>query len=491
MKRWVRRTVAVTLSLVAILLAIVFIRTATFQSVQVTVAPSHPHAVDQGATDRLAAAVRIPTVSVAEGPGADFSSFDRFEEFLKVSFPHVHQHLTREVIGGHSLLYTWEGRDRAARPLLLMAHMDVVPVEPGTESAWTHPPFSGDVAGGFVWGRGTLDDKSSVLALLEAVELLLSDSFEPRQTVYLAFGHDEEIGGEGGAAKIAQALSSRGVRLEYVLDEGLAITRGIVPGLESPAALIGIAEKGFASIELEVETTGGHSSMPPPSTAVGLIAAAVHRLEQNQMPATLDGPAALLFDRLGPEMPFWNKLALANRWLLGRLIVARLSSSEATNALVRTTTAATIMSGGVKDNVLPAHARAVVNFRIKPGDTIEGVLAHARKAIGDSRVKVKLLDAEGARDPSKVSSTASEAFRTIETTIRQVFPGTLVAPSLVLGATDSRQYERIAADVCRFAPYVIGADDTSRVHGANERISVESYRNCVQFYVQLLKNESP
>jgi carboxypeptidase PM20D1 len=368
--------------------------------------------------------------------------------------------------------------------------MDVVPVEPKTESGWVHPPFSGDVADGFIWGRGTLDDKSSVMAVLEAVELRLKQGFQPRQTVFLAFGHDEEIGGHAGAGRIAAALKSRSIHLEYALDEGLAVTRAIVPGLEAPAALVGIAEKGFASVELSAEVTGGHSSMPPPSTAVGIVAAAVHSLEEHPMPASLNGPAALLFDRLGPEMPLVAKLAIANRWLFGGILIGKLTSGEATNALVRTTAAATIIEGGVKDNVLPARARAVVNFRIKPGDSIDRVLAHVTRTIADPRVSIKLLDPTAARSASPVSSTKSESFITIERTIRQVLPGTLVAPSLVLAATDARNYEEIADDVYRFLPYELGPDDTSRIHGANERIAVESYRNCVRFYAQLLSNEA-
>jgi carboxypeptidase PM20D1 len=189
-------------------------------------------------------------------------------------------------------------------------------------------------------------------------------------------------------------------------------------------------------------------------------------------------------------MPFSTKLAIANRWLFESIIIAKLSNAPATNALVRTTTAATIIEGGVKDNVLPAHARAVVNFRIKPDDTIDSILLHVKSVVADSRITIKLLDPQGARDASKVSSTTSRAFLTIERTIRQVFPGTLVAPSLVLAATDSRQFEKIASNVYRFMPFEIGPDDTSRVHGTNERISLESYRNCIRFYTQLLKNST-
>jgi carboxypeptidase PM20D1 len=230
--------------------------------------------------------------------------------------------------------------------------------------------------------------------------------------------------------------------------------------------------------------------MPPPSTAVGAVATAVQKLEEHPMPASLDGPAALLFDRLGPEMPFVTRLAIANRWLFGKFIVAKLTSAETTNALVRTTTAATIIEGGVKANVLPARARAVVNFRVKPGDSIESVLAHVKKTIANPRVSIRLLDPDGARNASPVSSTNSDGFVTIERTIRQIFPGTLVAPSLVVAATDSRNYEQIADNVYRFLPYVIGPDDTSRIHGTDERISVESYRNCVRFYAQLLTNQA-
>ncbi len=317
-----------------------------------------------------------------------------------------------------------------------------------------------------------------------------SRKFQPRQTIFLAFGHDEEIGGQAGARQIAKLLASRQTHLEYVLDEGLAVTHGIVPGLREKAALIGIAEKGFMSVELAALAPGGHSSMPPPTTAVGMIARAVHSLEDHPMAASLDGPAALLFDRLGPEMPFLTKIAIANQWLLGRLIIRQLAASDATNALVRTTTAATMIEGGIKENVLPARARAVVNFRIKPGDTIDKVLAHVKRTIADPRVTVTILNPASARSASPVASTTSDAYRTIEQTIRQIFPGALVAPSLVLGATDSREYEHIADDVYRFLPTLIGPDDTKRIHGTDERITVESYQNCVRFYSQLLTKEA-
>jgi carboxypeptidase PM20D1 len=306
----------------------------------------------------------------------------------------------------------------------------------------------------------------------------------------IALGHDEETSGQGGAATIAVLLKSRGTRVEYALDEGMMATSGIVPGLDRPAALIGVAEKGYASVELTAVSPGGHSSMPPPQTAIGIVAAAVHAVESQPMPAALDGPAALLFDRLGPEMPLLTRLPLANRWLFDPLIIRQLAGSPTTNAILRTTGAATIFEAGVKDNVLPARARAVINFRIKPGDTVHDVLVHVTKVVNDHRVEIKLLSPEATAGPSPESSATSAGYRTIERTIREVMPDALVAPALVIGATDSRYYANLADDVYRFLPFVLGPDDLGRIHGANERIAIEAYRDCVRFYVQLLVNEA-
>ena len=490
MKTLARRSLLALALIAASLAAVVLVRATTWKSVQLAVEPIAPLRVDDGAIERLSGAIRLATVAPSDGAPGDVNSFDSLHRHLETSFPRVHAALTREIVSGHGLLFTWAGKDQKAKPLLLLAHMDVVPVEPGTESAWTHGAFSGDVADGYVWGRGALDDKGSLLAILEAVENLLKRGFQPAQPVLLAFGHDEETGGSGGAAKMAGILQSRGTRVKYVLDEGMAVTVGIVPGLEVPAALVGIAEKGYASVELSAESPGGHSSMPPPQTAIGIVAAAVQAVQSHPMPAALSGPCARLFEHLGPEMRLPFRLLFANRWLFERVIVGQLEKSPTTNAIVRTTAAATIIEGGVKDNVLPARARAVINFRIKPGDTTKDVVAHVTRAVGDPRVRVRLFEPESADDPSPESSTTSAGFRTIEQTIRQVMPRAIVAPSLVLAATDSRHYQAVADDVYRFAPYVLGPDDTQRIHGTDERIGIEAYRDCVRFYEQLLINES-
>jgi carboxypeptidase PM20D1 len=317
--------------------------------------------------------------------------------------------------------------------------------------------------------------------------MLLGEGFAPRRTVYLAFGHDEEVGGMNGALAIAETLESRGVEFEYVLDEGGIITDAL-PMVEPPVALIGIAEKGFTSLELSVRTEGGHSSMPPPQTAVGILSAAVDRLQKNPFPAGIQGAAADMFDYLMPEMPFGQRFFLANGWLFGPFIERKIAATPDGNAMMRTTTAPTIFHAGVKENVLPSSAKAVVNFRIRPGETVETVIEYVRSTIGDPRIEITPLTFRS--DPSPVSDTESESFATLHRTIRQVFPDVIVAPYLVMGGTDSRYFSSLSPNVYRFGPFEITSDDLGRFHATDERLAVEACGDMVRFYVQLLRNSA-
>src|SRR5205085_5726214 len=306
--------------------------------------------------------------------------------------------------------------------------------------------------------------------------------------VYLAFGHDEELGGPAGATAIAELLHARGVEPEYVLDEGGAITDGILKGISRPVAVLGTAEKGFVSVELTVEGTGGHSSAPPPQTAIGILSGATSRLEAEQMPAAFKGVTQEMFDRVGPEMNFLPRMALANLWLTRPLVVRQLTAQRETNALLRTTTAATIFEGGVKDNVLPSKARAVVNFRILPGDSVDSVLEHVRRTINDPREQIAPLKGTAMSEPSPVASTDALGFRVLERTIRESFPTVAVTPSLVIGATDSRHYTKVCPNVYRFAPLWLRVGDIERILGTNERLSVENFAQTVKFYRHLIRN---
>ncbi len=464
------------------LVAVLVVGAVTLTSRQPIVAPFPPSLVDEGAVaQHLASTVRRRTVSASLDAPAPPAELAALHADLASAFPKAHAALTREVIGESSLLYTWKGTAPDKKPIILCAHMDVVPVEPGTESTWTHPPFDGTIDGGFVWGRGTLDDKGSLVAILAAVESLVAEGFVPTRTVYLAFGHDEEISGQRGAGRIAETLASRNVHAELALDEGSAIVAGVVTDVPAPVAAIGIAEKGYLSVDLEARIPGGHSSTPARDNALTVLARAIEALQASPMPARIDGATAQFFAWAAPEMGFGSRLALANTWLLGPIVKRKLASSPALAAAIRTTTAVTVFHAGIKDNVVPATASATVNFRVLPGDSTDDVLTHVTRTIADDRVTLQ-PQGRSRTEPSRVSRADSRGFEVLARTVREVFPDTVVAPSLVLGATDGRLYGAVADDVYRFVPFRLSAADIPRIHGKDERIAVATLADGVRFY---------
>lgn len=434
---------------------------------------------------KLADAITFRTISRDDPARFDRGTFRAFHDFLAESFPRVHKTLERETVNDLSLLYRWKGRNPDLAPVLLTAHLDVVPVEPGTREEWSHPPFAGEIRDGHVWGRGALDDKMAVITLLQSLETLVRDGFRPERTLYLAFGHDEEVGGTEGAQALVETLAERGVEPAWMVDEGGLVTEGVVPGVAPPVALIQVAEKGYLSLELTAKAPGGHSSMPPKNTAVGIVARAVSRLEANPVPARMIRPVRALFAHLAPELDVGQRAALANTWLLGPLLKDRLTARRRTNALLRTTTAPTIFNGGMRDNVLPTRARAVVNFRLLPGDSTADVLAHARSVMDDDRVRIRPLDFRA--EPPPVSATDTPAYRRLERTVKQVFPDALAAPSLLVATTDARHYAELTDQVYRFRPVRVSPGDLDGIHGTDERVAVDDLGEAVTFYRQLIR----
>ena len=485
----IKRIVLSLLALLLLLVAGVVANTLRQGSRQLDVPAAPPLAIDEKAVaDKLAGAIRFKTISSYENPTLNADEFRNFHAYLQQRFPKAHAALTREMVGELSLLYTWAGSDAKAKPILLMAHQDVVEIAPGTESTWQVTPFAGELRDGFVWGRGAWDDKANLISQLESVEMLTASGFRPRQTVYLAFGADEEVGGHRGARQIARLLESRGVALEFVIDEGLLITEGILPGLKPSAALIGVSEKGSMSVQLRVNTAPGHSSMPPPQgdSAIGMMSAALRRLDDHQLPAGIRGVAHEMFATLAPEMSGFGRFALSNLWLFGPVVQAQLEKGASTNAMLRTTTALTVVHAGNQFNVLPGVAEAIVNYRILPGDTGAQVLEHVRSTVGNARFELKA--APDAYDPPPVSSSQSASYQLINRTIRSVFPGTVVAPSLMIGGTDSRHFSAISDNIYRFSPVRARAEDLPRFHGTNERIATGNLAELVRFYHQLIRN---
>jgi carboxypeptidase PM20D1 len=479
----VKKGIKTFLMLIVLLVVVLLARTFLVRSRQIQVSAIEQIPLNSDLlVNHFVGALQIQTISYDEPSKLNRTEFQRFHDYLRQIFPLAHSKLTVESVRQHSLLFRWEGLDSRLAPVVIMAHMDVVPVE---ATPWKHPPFSGEIAGGYIWGRGTLDDKSNVVSQLEAVEYLLQNGFQPNRTIYFAFGHDEEAGGQGAAA-IVQLLESRGVKPDMVLDEGGAILEELIPGILTPAAMIGTSEKGYVTLDLSMKGTGGHSSVPPPHTVIGSLSHAVERLEDNPMPARLEGSAAQMLDYLGPELPLVSRFFVVNRWLFRPLLVFAFSKIRVGNATVRTTTAATMFNGGVKENVLPSHATATINFRIRPGETVEDVISHVRKTIANDDIKIS--QRPHGMDPSPISSPEVPQFKMLHRTIKQIYPSVLVVPGIVIGATDARHYTRICENVYRFSPFRVTMEGFRGVHGTDERIEVQNYLNMIRFYIQLLRN---
>jgi len=474
------------------LVGFVFLKTALFSPPQKTVKPRGFAEVDgTSVAERLGLAVQFKTISHMEPEKFDSNAFLGLHRLFKTLYPQVHTQLKMETVNDLSLLYTWEGKNSELKPIMLISHLDVVPA---AEEGWTHPPFSGELADGYVWGRGTLDIKSGVIGILEAVEYLLKEGFQPERTVYLGFGHDEEVGGSNGATAISALLESRGIELGSLLDEGGGVLEGFLPGVETPVGMIGISEKGYLSLRLTAAVEGGHSSMPPQQTAIGMLSRAIANLEANPMPAHLE-VVEFLMGYLGSALTFKDRLMYANTWLFGGTLKKKLAKSNLMNATIRTTTAPTIIHAGEKDNVLPAKAEAVVNFRLLPGDDLREVYERVLTVIKDEGIKVtpyegETLEGNSGWNPSPVADTESPYFLRLTRLIKEAYPETLVSPYLVMGATDARHFAAVTENTLRFTPIQMSREDLQSVHGINERLSVDNCAKLVGFYIAYIQELS-
>ncbi|MEV4156756.1 M20/M25/M40 family metallo-hydrolase [Nocardia salmonicida] len=443
--------------------------------------------VDDEVAQRLAVALQCATVSTEDPAHTADAEFVRLATHLETSYPRVHAELTLTSFG-HSRLYRWDGAEPGAVSAILLAHQDVVPADDAQR--WTHPPFAGVVDDEFIWGRGAIDDKSRVLAVLEAVEGALAAGIRPRHTMFLAFGHDEEVFGDGGAVRMAEHLRDQNVRAQLLLDEGGVITDGVADGVDRPVASIMLGEKGYATVRLSVTETGGHSSMPGKQTAVGRLARAVARVQDHPMPLRLTPVITDMLARMREAMPEPRRrlLELTDTRGLARLtgpLVARImAAGPTTEALVRTTTAPTVISGGVKANVLPQSAEALVNFRILPGDSVAAVLAHCTRVIRDIGVAIDLVGP--ASEPSRFTEPGP-AYDLVAELASSVVPGIVTTTGIVPGATDSRHYDGLAETRCNFAPIVVNAADLERIHGTDERISRLNYARLIEFNRRLIE----
>ena len=475
------------LTILFTLLIVVLSKTLLNSSHQLLVSAIQKIEINQEeAAKRLSGAIKITTISTDAG-AEEPSNFLKLHSYLENAFPLLHKTLKKEIINHYSLLYEWRGSNPKLAPILLLAHQDVVPIASGTETLWKYPPFSGAIAEGFIWGRGSWDNKGNLLSMMEAIELLIKNHFQPERTIYLASGHDEEAGataGQLGAKEIADTLKKRGVRLAFVLDEGLLITHKIIKGLDTPLALIGVAEKGYLTLKLTSQSTPGHSSMPPVKSASGELSSALVNLEHDQFPARFTDVIKEMFETIAPEFKGINRVALSNFWLFGTYVRHKFEAIPSSAAMIKTTTGLTIFKSGNKENVMPAEAIATVNFRILPGEKIQNIIDHTKKSVNNERISISTNTYP--REPSPIAKTSSENYQLIQKTIREVFPGTLVTPGLMIAATDSYHFLSVADAVYRFTPVHATEEDLKRFHGTNERVSMENYTEMIQFYYRLL-----
>lgn len=440
------------------------------------------------AATALSIAIQCPTISSEHPSEEEMLQFAALHSVLEKHFPVVHEHLDVQNIAGGSLLMKWPAASGGkcgakARPLLpvaLMAHSDVVPAADGV---WEHPPFSGAIAQGYVWGRGAIDQKFGLICILEAVESLLEQGFAPSRDIYIISTHDEETGAKAGISAVRETLERLGVVFEFVLDEGGAVTQALVPSLSAPVALLGVAEKGFVDVGLTVCMDSGHSSSPGRVTAIGLLCNAVASVEANQMPARLTPPVVELIRALARHLGWTARIAMPLVDVLSPLVARQLLSTPHSAALVRSTTAPTIITGGVRRNVLASRASAVVNFRTLPGDEPDDIIEHVKSVVNDERVDVTLLVGSSA---SRMSSVTSRGFAQIKEAVQNAFPECIVAPYLVTGGTDSKYLEPLAKDVYRFTPALLGKADLAAIHSSNERVSIENISRAVSFYRKVI-----
>lgn len=433
------------------------------------------------AVDLLSRAIGFKTVSYSDYDKFDYEEFDKFLDFLEESFPLVYSQMDKTLVEDYNLVLRLKGQEENLAPYLFIAHYDVVPA---TDDGWPHPAFSGLVEDGKIWGRGTLDDKCSVIALMVAMEELLEEGFKAKRDLYFAFGHDEEVGGQRGAVKVAQYFSKEGIYFDSILDEGGAVSPGDALGIEGDVAVLGFAEKGNSSLRFTFTGAEGHSSTPPKETAVSQMAAFIRDVQASPRPARLIPTVETMLKNLADHKSGLESLVLRNPQRYFFILEKILEKDRQTASMIRTTVAFTMTQAGTAHNVLPRTASCVANIRLLPGDSFDELLDWFSSFGYDYELEV-LMEQEGSSD----SSSRSRFYLKLEETIKDFFPHTLVTPYLVSGGTDSRHYTHLSDNIYRFLPYRVTSEELGTMHGRGEYISIENLNRMVAFYKAVLSQE--
>ncbi|MBV4359294.1 M20/M25/M40 family metallo-hydrolase [Pinibacter aurantiacus] len=498
--------------LLVVITIIVLVKTKLYPFTKYTDAHSGYLITDTSTAElqRFAGGIRIPTVSNSNYSQTNFKPFDDFKAYLRQTFPVAYQSMDTATINNYGLVFHWKGKNSSLKPVLFLSHYDVVPVngyDPYADANnavifnpndkpvdhintvqkdWEYPPFSGAVAHGRIYGRGTLDMKCMLFGLMEASTQLIAKGFQPGRDIYFAFGHDEEVSGMNGAGKIVEYFKSKNIEFDAVYDEGGIIAAPGIAGIQKPIALIGTAEKGFLTLKIKVKGTGGHSSMPPRNSSLVLAAEIIQQLEKEQFKPDIIPPVQNFLKNVGGEMSFISQMGIANQWLLKPLLIKTLTKAPNTNALVRTTTAVTMAKGSDAENVLPTISEITVNFRLLPGTTVADVVGHVQKICKPYDTEINTLS---AREASGISPVPTEGYNNMKKNIERIYPTAIITPYLTITGTDAYKYEAVSKNVYRFLPLEINEYEQKIIHGYNEYISIENYRKVIDYFKGMMEAE--
>lgn len=436
------------------------------------------------AIDHMSAAIQLKTETPNDDYQFDTATFMRYRSFLETTYPLIHKNLPRTTIDSFNYIYEWKGSDTSILPMVLMAHYDVVPVEESAIKLWHAKPYGGEIKENYIWGRGVLDDKSSMISILEAAESQLAKGFQPKQTILLCFGADEESSGKGATA-VVKYFKSLNKKFDLVVDEGGEISTEDNKSIKAPIASIGVGEKGYVTLVLTAQKAGGHSSIPASHTAIDMLSNAISKVSNNPMPAKLTPPIEAYLKSISAYNDnFFQKMGLSNLWLFKSVVMNAMAENPNTNALIRTTLVPTVFNSGVRDNVIPTFATAYINSRILPGQSSKDVFDYVQRTINDTNIKITYYK-NYMTEPSPTTDVNSKYYKRVEKVIRAVVKDVVVAPMLMVGATDSRNYREISDGVINFTPIT----DAKGYHGIDERMLISDFQKCFNFYTLLIKGE--
>ena len=469
------------MGIVALLLAVLLIRAAAFRPKRQPPVSECAVSFDRdAAVDALQKLVQCKTVSYNDRAAEDEAEFRKLIDLLPGLYPKVFAVCSFRELPDRALLFRWPGKKSDA-PSVMMAHYDVVPVN---EDSWDKPPFDGIIEDGILWGRGTLDTKVTFNGVLSGANALIADGFVPENDIYFAFSGGEEVNGMG-AVNIVNYFKENGIQPALVVDEGGAVVENVFPGVKAPCGMIGIAEKGMMNVQYTARSNGGHASAPSPKTPITTLANACRRIVKHPFKMHITKPAAEMFDTLGRHSSFVFRLLFANLWLFRPVLdlYTKLTGGEI-NALVRTTTAFTMMEGSNARNVIPAEASLVSNMRLNPADSVASATEYLKKAVKDDAVEITVLE---SFEPSPISETGCESWDKVAAAVAETWPGCIVSPYLMVQCSDSRHYRDLSNHVYRFSAMDMTAEERRSIHGNNEKIRLESIAKAVEFYIRLMK----